>query len=153
VVKRVVAYWRRPAIRLDELALEELVRLDSHFDAGAFKSDVYRSMVHVKNSYGGTSPRACAKNSSLAKETHSVKMHYAKSVLLFGRHDRSGPPKLILKATVLPRPTGPFLSTTAFVWRLNNSQQLLNAHEDVNIAFSGCASRIAFFPSLDLNAN
>jgi argininosuccinate lyase len=57
VVKRVVAYSEGQHIRLDELTLEELRRFDAHFDAGALKVLSIDQVVHVKDSYGGTSPR------------------------------------------------------------------------------------------------
>jgi len=66
-------------------------------------------------------------------------------VLLFFGRIAFWAAQLILRATVLPRPTGPFLSTTAFRLALNNSQQLLNAHEDVNIALQRSRGRIALF--------
>jgi argininosuccinate lyase len=57
VVKRVVAYCETQPIRLDELTLEELRRFDSHFDSGALSVLSIDQVVHVKDSYGGTSPR------------------------------------------------------------------------------------------------
>ena len=57
VVKRVVAYCEGQRIRLDELTLEELRRFDARFDAGALKVLSIDQVVHVKDSYGGTSPR------------------------------------------------------------------------------------------------
>jgi len=57
VVKRVVAYCEGQPIRLDELTLEELRRFDVHFDRGALAVLSVDQVVHVKDSYGGTSPR------------------------------------------------------------------------------------------------
>jgi len=57
VVKRVVAYCEGQRIRLDELTLEELRRFDPHFDQGALSVLSIDQVVHVKDSYGGTSPR------------------------------------------------------------------------------------------------
>jgi len=57
VVKRVVAYCETQHIRLDELTLEELRRFDAHFDTGAQRVLSIDQVVHVKDSYGGTSPR------------------------------------------------------------------------------------------------
>lgn len=57
VVKRVVAYCETQKIRLDELTLEELRRFDSHFDEGARQVLSVDQVVHVKDSFGGTSPR------------------------------------------------------------------------------------------------
>ena len=57
VVKRVVAYCESQRIRLEELTLEELRRFDAHFDAGAQRVLSVDQVVHVKDSYGGTSPR------------------------------------------------------------------------------------------------
>jgi len=57
VVKRVVAYCEGQRIRLDELTLEELRRFDARFDPGALRLLSIDQVVHVKDSYGGTSPR------------------------------------------------------------------------------------------------
>jgi argininosuccinate lyase len=57
VVKRIVAYSESQHIRLEELTLEELRRFDSHFDAGTLSVLSIDQVVHVKDSYGGTSPR------------------------------------------------------------------------------------------------
>jgi argininosuccinate lyase len=57
VVKRVVAYCEGQRIRLDELTLEELRRFDARFDPGALRVLSIDQVVHVKGSYGGTSPR------------------------------------------------------------------------------------------------
>jgi argininosuccinate lyase len=57
VVKRVIAYCEGQRIRLDELTLEELKRFEPHFDAGALGVLSVDQVVHVKDSYGGTSPR------------------------------------------------------------------------------------------------
>ncbi len=57
VVKRIVAYCEGQRIRLDELTLEELRRFDTHFDEGARNVLSVDQVVHVKDSYGGTSPR------------------------------------------------------------------------------------------------
>jgi argininosuccinate lyase len=57
VVKRIVAYCESQKIRLDELTLEELRRFDPHFDSGALRVLSVDQVVHVKDSYGGTSPR------------------------------------------------------------------------------------------------
>src|SRR5262249_3569110 len=57
VVKRVVAYCEGQRMRLDELTMEELRRFDSHFDEGALSVLSIDQVVHVKNSYGGTSPK------------------------------------------------------------------------------------------------
>jgi argininosuccinate lyase len=57
VVKRVVAYCEGQRIRLDELTLEELRRFDARFDPGALRVLSIDQVVHVKDSYGGTSPR------------------------------------------------------------------------------------------------
>lgn len=57
VVKRIVAYCETQKIRLDELTLEELRRFDTHFDEGARQVLSIDQVVHVKDSYGGTSPR------------------------------------------------------------------------------------------------
>jgi argininosuccinate lyase len=57
VVKRVVAYCEGQPIRLDELTLEELRRFDPRFDSGALSVLSIDQVVHVKDSYGGTSPR------------------------------------------------------------------------------------------------
>ena len=74
VVKRVVAYCEGQHIRLDELTLEELRRFDAHFDAGALQVLSIDQVVHVKDSYGGTSPRRVreqiAKLKKLSNEIH-----------------------------------------------------------------------------------
>jgi len=57
VVKRVVAYCEGQRIRLEELTLEELRRFNAHFDQGTLKVLSVDQVVHVKDSYGGTSPR------------------------------------------------------------------------------------------------
>jgi argininosuccinate lyase len=57
VVKRVVAYCESRKTRLDELTLEELLRFDKAFDAGALQVLSIDQVVHVKDSVGGTSPR------------------------------------------------------------------------------------------------
>ncbi len=57
VVKRVVAYCEKQRMRLDDLTLEELRRFDTRFDAGAQKVLSVDQVVHVKDSFGGTSPR------------------------------------------------------------------------------------------------
>src|SRR5580704_3183403 len=57
VVKRIVAYCESQHIRLEELTLEELRRFDARFDQGVLGVLSIDQVVHVKDSYGGTSPR------------------------------------------------------------------------------------------------
>jgi argininosuccinate lyase len=57
VVKRVVAYCETRRMRLDDLALEELKNFDPRFDANALQVLSVDQVVHVKDSFGGTSPR------------------------------------------------------------------------------------------------
>src|SRR6202142_193051 len=68
VVKRVVAYCETQRMRLDDLTLEELRRFDAHFDAGAQKVLSIDQVVHVKDSFGGTSPRRVREQIALLKK-------------------------------------------------------------------------------------
>jgi argininosuccinate lyase len=68
VVKRIVSYCEGQRIRLDELTLEELKRFDTHFDKGTLRVLSVDQVVHVKDSFGGTSPRRVREQLSKLKK-------------------------------------------------------------------------------------